>query len=98
MLPIHDVTRSVTEVNWPSLLVNRQIVEGHRQDEDGDSRPEGVGVADVALPPSLFAAAADAGFAAVEFLFPYDHPPDAIARCLSQNGLTLALFNLPPRN
>ena len=43
-----------------------------------------------------FAAAADAGFVAVEFLFPYDHSPDAIARCLSRNGLTLALFNLPP--
>ena len=28
-----------------------------------------------------FAAAADAGFVAVEFLFPYDHSPDAIARC-----------------
>ena len=43
-----------------------------------------------------FAAAADAGFVAVEFLFPYDHSPDAIARCLSRNDLTLALFNLPP--
>ena len=43
-----------------------------------------------------FAAAADAGFAAVEFLFPYDHSPDAIAQGLSRNGLTLALFNLPP--
>jgi hydroxypyruvate isomerase len=43
-----------------------------------------------------FAAAADAGFAAVEFLFPYDYSPDAIARCLSQNDLALALFNLPP--
>ena len=34
-----------------------------------------------------FAAAADAGFVAVEFLFPYDHSPDAIARCLSRNDL-----------
>src|SRR4029079_17740388 len=43
-----------------------------------------------------FAAAADAGFAAVEFLFPYDYSPDAIAQGLSRNNLTLALFNLPP--
>lgn len=43
-----------------------------------------------------FAAAADAGFAAVEFLFPYDHPPDAIAQRLQRHRLTQALFNLPP--
>jgi len=43
-----------------------------------------------------FAAAADAGFTAVEFLFPYEHTPDAIATRLAPNGLTLALFNLPP--
>ncbi|GJE58819.1 2-oxo-tetronate isomerase [Methylobacterium trifolii] len=43
-----------------------------------------------------FAAAADAGFDAVEFLFPYEHPPEAIAERLSRNGLTQALFNLPP--
>ena len=42
-----------------------------------------------------FDAAARAGFKAVEFLFPYDHSPDEIARRLSDNGLTLALFNLP---
>ena len=30
-----------------------------------------------------FDAAAEAGFAAVEFLFPYDHPPEAIAERLS---------------
>ena len=29
-----------------------------------------------------FAAAAEAGFTAVEFLFPYDHPPEAIAERL----------------
>ncbi len=45
-----------------------------------------------------FAAAADAGFENVEFLFPYDHPPEAIADRLKSNGLTLALFNLPPGN
>ena len=43
-----------------------------------------------------FAAAADAGFTAVEFLFPYEHTPDAIAARLGRNGLTQALFNLPP--
>lgn len=43
-----------------------------------------------------FAAAADAGFTAVEFLFPYDHPPEAIARQLSQHGLQQVLFNIPP--
>lgn len=43
-----------------------------------------------------FAAAADAGFEAVEFLFPYDYPVDAIAERLERHGLTLALFNLPP--
>jgi len=43
-----------------------------------------------------FDAAAGAGFAAVEFLFPYDHPPDAISERLRRNRLTQALFNLPP--
>jgi hydroxypyruvate isomerase len=43
-----------------------------------------------------FAAAADAGFEAVEFLFPYDHPPEEIARRLQARGLTQALFNLRP--
>ncbi|MCW0180261.1 MAG: hydroxypyruvate isomerase family protein [Zavarzinia sp.] len=43
-----------------------------------------------------FAAAAEAGFSAVEFLFPYDHPPEVVADRLSANGLELALFNLPP--
>ncbi|WP_421696058.1 2-oxo-tetronate isomerase [Aestuariivirga sp.] len=43
-----------------------------------------------------FAAAADNGFSAVEFLFPYDFDPDEIARRLEGAGLTQALFNLPP--
>ncbi|MCJ2083551.1 2-oxo-tetronate isomerase [Methylobacterium sp. J-090] len=43
-----------------------------------------------------FAAAAEAGFTAVEFLFPYEHPPEAIAERLIRHGLTQALFNLPP--
>lgn len=43
-----------------------------------------------------FKAAADQGFDAVEYLFPYDHPADEIAKRLSDNGLTQALFNMPP--
>ena len=45
-----------------------------------------------------FAAAADAGFSAVEFLFPYAHAPEEIAARLHHSGLTQALFNLPPGN
>src|SRR5476651_1593798 len=45
-----------------------------------------------------FDAAAKAGFTAVEFLFPYDHPADAVGERLHRNGLTQALFNLPPGN
>ncbi|SNB74127.1 hydroxypyruvate isomerase [Arboricoccus pini] len=43
-----------------------------------------------------FAAAADAGFEAVEFLFPYDFPSHLVGERLHQAGLTQALFNLPP--
>ena len=43
-----------------------------------------------------FAAAADAGFRAVDFLFPYAWEPDDIAKRLASHGLTQALFNLPP--
>jgi 2-dehydrotetronate isomerase len=43
-----------------------------------------------------FDAAAEAGFAAVEFLFPYDHRPEAIAERLRRSDLEQALFNLPP--
>jgi hydroxypyruvate isomerase len=43
-----------------------------------------------------FDAAAEAGFAAVEFLFPYEHPPEAVAEGLERNKLTQALFNMPP--
>src|SRR5438477_10179849 len=45
-----------------------------------------------------FDAAADAGFTAVEFLFPYEYPPEKIGERLHRNGLTPALFNLPPGN
>jgi hydroxypyruvate isomerase len=45
-----------------------------------------------------FDAAAQAGFSAVEFLFPYEYPADQIGERLRRNGLTQALFNLPPGN
>ncbi|MBN8981749.1 MAG: hydroxypyruvate isomerase family protein [Rhizobiales bacterium] len=45
-----------------------------------------------------FAAAADAGFDAVEFLFPYDFAADDVGERLHRNGLTQALFNLFPGN
>ncbi|MGH7092591.1 MAG: 2-oxo-tetronate isomerase [Stellaceae bacterium] len=43
-----------------------------------------------------FDAAAKAGFKGVEFLFPYDHSPEAVAERLARNKLTLALFNTVP--
>lgn len=43
-----------------------------------------------------FDAAAQAGFTAVEFLFPYEHPAEVVGERLKRNGLTQALFNLPP--
>jgi hydroxypyruvate isomerase len=46
--------------------------------------------------PQRFALAAKAGFKGVEFLFPYEHPPDNVAAWLAENGLTSALFNMPP--
>jgi hydroxypyruvate isomerase len=45
-----------------------------------------------------FEAAAKAGFMAVEFLFPYAYPAEEIGKRLHGNGLTQALFNLPPGN
>ena len=45
-----------------------------------------------------FEAAAQAGFTAVEFLFPYAFPPEEIGKRLRASGLTQALFNLPPGN
>jgi 2-dehydrotetronate isomerase len=45
-----------------------------------------------------FDAAADAGFTAVEILFPYDFPAEAIGERLRRAGLTQALINLPPGN
>ncbi len=43
-----------------------------------------------------FDAAARAGFKAVEFLFPYDHPAAEIKRRLDGAGLQQVLFNMPP--
>jgi hydroxypyruvate isomerase len=43
-----------------------------------------------------FDAAAKAGFKAVEFLFPYDHPAAELKTRLNANGLKQVLFNMPP--
>ncbi len=45
-----------------------------------------------------FAAAADAGFSGVEYLFPYEHDPAMLSDLLTAHGLTQALFNCPPGN
>lgn len=42
-----------------------------------------------------FAAARQAGFSEVEFLFPYDWPVEAVVRALRDNELNPVLFNLP---
>ena len=43
-----------------------------------------------------FDAAAKAGFTAVEFLFPYEHPAAVLKARLAANGLQQVLFNMPP--
>lgn len=45
--------------------------------------------------PDRFAAAADAGFGGVEYLFPYAYPTDELADALARHGLTQVLHNLP---
>jgi hydroxypyruvate isomerase len=45
-----------------------------------------------------FDAAAKAGFKAVEFLFPYEHPAAELKRRLDAAGLKQVLFNMPPGN
>jgi hydroxypyruvate isomerase len=45
-----------------------------------------------------FAAAAEAGFTGVEYLFPYDFSATDIKDRLESNGLTQVLFNLPAGN
>lgn len=42
-----------------------------------------------------FAAAAEAGFKEVEYLFPYDYEMDDIRKRLDDNGLKQVLFNIP---
>lgn len=43
-----------------------------------------------------FALAASAGFDAVEFLFPYDHPAEEISKRAQDAGVKIVLFNMPP--
>ena len=43
-----------------------------------------------------FAAAADAGFGGVEWLFAYDDDPAALQQCIGRHGLQVALINAPP--
>src|ERR1700758_809587 len=45
-----------------------------------------------------FAAAATAGFRAVEFAFAYEIPPREIAARIEDNGLAQVLINAPPGN
>jgi hydroxypyruvate isomerase len=45
-----------------------------------------------------FDAAARAGFTGVEYVGPYDHPPETVAARLKKNGLSQVLFNLPAGN
>jgi 2-dehydrotetronate isomerase len=42
-----------------------------------------------------FAAAADAGFEAVEFLFPYDFPPEEVVNRARTADVEVVLFNMP---
>ena len=43
-----------------------------------------------------FGAAASDGFKAVEYLFPYAHPADVLAKLLKKHDLQQVLFNSPP--
>ena len=45
-----------------------------------------------------FAAAKAAGFAGVEYLFPYDYEKAVLGEQLQQHGLTQVLHNLPAGN
>jgi hydroxypyruvate isomerase len=42
-----------------------------------------------------FSAAARAGFRAVEFVSPYEHPPERVAAAARDAGVEVVLFNLP---
>ncbi|AGW14174.1 hydroxypyruvate isomerase [Megalodesulfovibrio gigas] len=48
--------------------------------------------------PERFTAAAEMGFSAVEYLFPYEYEPEMLRRLLTENGLMQVLFNLPAGN
>jgi len=43
-----------------------------------------------------FAAARDAGFEAVEFLFPYEHSVSDLEKSVRANDVSISVFNLPP--
>lgn len=45
-----------------------------------------------------FQAAADAGFKAVEFMFPYEHEPEAVAAKAAAAKVEVVLFNFPAGN
>jgi 2-dehydrotetronate isomerase len=45
-----------------------------------------------------FKAASEAGFQAVEFLFPYEHSPEEVAAKAKAAGVQIVLFNLPAGN
>jgi 2-dehydrotetronate isomerase len=45
-----------------------------------------------------FKAASEAGFTAVEFLFPYEHSPEDVAAKAKAAGVQIVLFNLPAGN
>jgi hydroxypyruvate isomerase len=45
-----------------------------------------------------FAAASEAGFQAVEFLFPYEHSPEVVQYQAASAGVEVILFNMPPGN
>jgi hydroxypyruvate isomerase len=48
--------------------------------------------------PQRFAGAAKDGFAAVEYLFPYDYPARELKGWLQEHGLVQVLINAPPGN
>jgi hydroxypyruvate isomerase len=48
--------------------------------------------------PERFAAAAKDGFAAVEYLFPYDYPAQELKTWLQAHGMVQVLLNAPPGN
>jgi hydroxypyruvate isomerase len=45
-----------------------------------------------------FKAAGEAGFSAVEFLFPYEFSPEEVAVKAKEAGVEIVLFNMPPGN